>query len=229
MMAFFMHYFFRIITLSTLIFNSKKITMKIICIGRNYVDHIKELQNEKPDEPVIFIKPDTAILRKNRPFYIPSFSTDLHHEIELVLKIDKIGKNISKKFASRYYTTVGLGVDFTARDLQNKLKEKGLPWEKAKAFDHSAVISSDFISLKELDASAINFQLNVNGETRQKGNSNQMIFQFDELIEHISKYFMLKIGDLIYTGTPAGVGPVHINDRLEGYIEDKKLFDFMVK
>lgn len=203
--------------------------MKIICIGRNYVDHINELQNEKPDEPVIFLKPDSAILRKNRPFYIPSFSNDLHHEVELVIKIERLGKNILRKYAARYYTSIGIGIDFTARDLQAKLKAKGLPWEKAKAFDFSAVISEEFIPLTELDRSNINFRLDINGTTRQQGNSNQMIFHFDELIEHISKYFTLKNGDLIYTGTPAGVGAVNINDRLEAYIGEKKLLDFLIK
>ena len=203
--------------------------MKIICIGRNYVDHIEELKNEKPSEPVIFLKPDSSILRKNRPFFIPSFSNDLHHEVELVLKIDRVGKNIDKKFASRYYSSVGLGIDFTARDLQNKLKAKGLPWEKAKAFDNSAVISDRFIPLDELDPSGIDFHLEINGEIRQKGNSAQMIFPFDELIEHVSKYFTLKNGDLIYTGTPAGVSAVQVNDRLQGYIGEEKLLDFLVK
>lgn len=203
--------------------------MKIICIGRNYVDHIEELKNEKPGEPVIFLKPDSAILRKNRPFFIPSFSNNLHHEVELVLMIDRLGKNISRKFAPRYYSSVGLGIDFTARDLQNKLKEKGLPWEKSKAFDFSAAISSEFIPMTDLEKDNINFHLNINGELRQKGNSNQMMFPFDELIEQISKYFTLKTGDLIYTGTPAGVGAVHINDRLEGFIGEKKLLDFLIK
>jgi 2-keto-4-pentenoate hydratase/2-oxohepta-3-ene-1,7-dioic acid hydratase in catechol pathway len=203
--------------------------MKIICIGRNYVDHIKELNNEKPSEPVIFLKPDSSILRKNRPFYIPSFSNNLHHEVELVIKIDRLGKNISKKFASRYYHSIGLGIDFTARDLQDALKAKGLPWEKAKAFDYSAAISDEFIPVEELDPDNINFHLHINGEERQKGNSAQMIFPFDELIEHVSKYFTLKTGDLIYTGTPAGVGAVSINDRLEGFIGQKKLFDFLIK
>ncbi|HPR61455.1 MAG TPA: fumarylacetoacetate hydrolase family protein [Prolixibacteraceae bacterium] len=203
--------------------------MKIICIGRNYADHIAELNNEKPEEPVIFMKPDSSILRKNKPFFIPNFSTDLHHEVELVLKIDQVGKNISPKFASRYYSSVGLGIDFTARDLQNKLKDKGLPWEKAKAFDYSAVISSHFIPLEQLSANQIEFRLDINGTTRQTGNSALMIFSFDELIANVSKYFTLKTGDLIYTGTPAGVGPVKINDRLQGYIGNKLMFDFMVK
>lgn len=203
--------------------------MKIICIGRNYVDHIKELKNEKPAEPVIFMKPDSAILPKNNPFYIPAFSNEVHHEIELVIRIDKIGKNISKKFAPRYYSSIGLGIDFTARDLQAQLKSKGLPWEKAKAFDNSAVIGNEFIPIEKLNKKAINFRIDINGETRQSGSSEQMIFNIDELIEHISKYFMLKIGDLIFTGTPAGVGPVKANDRLEGYLEEYKLIDINVK
>lgn len=203
--------------------------MKIICIGRNYVEHIEELMNEKPDEPVIFLKPDSSILRKNRPFFIPSFSNDLHHEVELVLKIDRLGKNIARKYAPRYYSSVGLGIDFTARDLQTKLKTKGLPWEKAKAFDYSAVISDEFIPLSELDPGNISFRLDINGSTRQKGNSKHMLFHFDELIEQVSRYFTLKTGDLIYTGTPAGVSAVQINDRLEGYIGEQKMFDFMVK
>jgi len=203
--------------------------MKIFCIGRNYVDHIEELKNEKPDEPVIFIKPDTALLRRNRPFYIPSFSNNIHHEVELVLKIDKVGKNISDKFASRFYSSVGIGIDFTARDLQDRLKAKGLPWEKSKGFDYSAAISDQFLSLSEFDKSKIPFHLDINGETRQIGNSSQMIFPFDELIIHISNYFSLKTGDLIYTGTPAGVGSVKIGDRLQAYIGDKKLMDFMIK
>lgn len=203
--------------------------MKIICIGRNYIKHIEELNSEKPDEPVIFMKPDSSILRKNRPFFIPDFSNDLHHEVELVIKIDRLGKCISQKYAHRYYNSIGLGIDFTARDLQNKLKDKGLPWEKSKAFDFSAAIGSDFIPIEELEKNNINFRLDINGETRQKGNSSQMIFKFDELIAHISNYFSLKTGDLIYTGTPAGVGAVKINDRLEGYIENKKMFDFLIK
>jgi len=203
--------------------------MKIFCIGRNYVDHIEELKNEKPSEPVIFIKPDTAMLRRNRPFYIPSFSNNLHHEVELVLKIEKVGKNISPKFASRFYSSVGIGIDFTARDLQDKLKGKGLPWEKAKAFDYSAAFSDTFLPLSDFDKDKIPFRLDINGETRQIGNSSQMIFPFDELVVHISHYFSLKTGDLIYTGTPSGVGAVKIGDRLQAYIGDRKLMDFLIK
>jgi len=203
--------------------------MKIICIGRNYAEHIEELKNERPSEPVIFMKPDTALLLKNRPFYLPNFDSQIHHEIELVVRINHLGKNISARFAPRYYSEIGLGVDFTARDLQDRLKQKGLPWEKAKAFDASAPLSEEFIPTSELDLSNIDFRLEVNGEVRQRGNSALMLYPINELIEHISKFFTLKIGDLIYTGTPAGVGPVQIGDRLQGFIGEKKLLDFLVK
>lgn len=208
--------------------NSK--TMKIICIGRNYSEHVRELNNDIPTEPVIFMKPDSALLRNNEPFYIPDFSKDVHYECELIVRINRLGKNIETRFANRYYDELGLGIDFTARDLQNQLKDKGLPWEKAKAFDRSAVISSEFIPTSELpDLNAIRFQLKKNGETVQNGDSSFMLFPIDELISQVSKYFTLKIGDLIYTGTPAGVGPVAIGDRLEGFLENKKMFDFEVK
>jgi acylpyruvate hydrolase len=203
--------------------------MKIICIGRNYGEHIKELKNERPDEPVIFMKPDSSLLRKNRPFYIPDFSNNLHHEVELVLKIDKVGKNIMPLYANRYYSSVGIGIDFTARDLQNDLIGKGLPWEKAKAFDNSAAISTKFLPISDFQDGIIPFRLDINGETRQRGNSSEMIFCFDELIVHISKYVTLKTGDLIYTGTPAGVGPVMCNDRLQAFIGEEKLMDFLIK
>lgn len=204
--------------------------MKIICIGRNYVAHARELNNEIPEEPVFFMKPDSALLRNNDPFYIPDWTKEVHHEIELVLRVCRLGKNIEKRFAHRYYDQIGLGVDFTARDMQNELKKKGLPWEKAKAFDRAAVISNTFFPVEEFtQPKNIKFCLNINGKTIQEGNSGLMIFGFDEIISHISKYITLKIGDLIYTGTPAGVGPVKIGDRLEGFIEDKKLLDFMVK
>jgi len=203
--------------------------MKILCIGRNYVDHIKELNNQMPTEPVIFAKPDSALLLKNRPFFIPDFAKEFHHEVEMVVKINRIGKNIAPQFAHRYYEEVGLGIDFTARDLQSKLKEKGLPWEKAKAFDGSAVLS-EFISKDEFkNIQDIDFKLEVNGETRQRGNTSLMIHSVDEIIAHVSQYFTLKIGDLIYTGTPAGVGAVKINDRLQGYLGDKMMFDFLIK
>lgn len=204
--------------------------MKIICIGRNYVAHAAELGNEVPEEPVFFMKPDSALLRNNDPFYIPDWTKEVHHEIELVIKINRIGKNIEKRFADRYYDEIGLGIDFTARDVQAQLKAKGLPWEKAKAFDQSAVISSTFFPKSIFpDLESLYFKLNINGTTAQEGESGLMIFGFDEIISHVSKYVTLKIGDLIYTGTPANVGPVQIGDHLEGYLEGKKLLDFKVK
>lgn len=204
--------------------------MKIICIGRNYSDHIRELNNEIPDEPIIFMKPDSALLRNNDAFFIPEFSQEVHYECELIVRINRLGKNIERKFAHRYYDEIGLGIDFTARDLQNKLREKGLPWEKAKAFDRSAMLSNDFIAKNKLpDLSSIKFQLKRNGELVQNGDSAQMLFPIDELICQVSKYFTLKIGDLIYTGTPAGVGSVAIGDRLEGFLEGERMFDFLVK
>lgn len=204
--------------------------MKIICIGRNYVEHAKELNNDIPEEPVFFMKPDSALLRNNEPFYIPNWTKEVHHEIELVIKINRLGKNIEKRFAHRYFDEIGLGIDFTARDVQNKLKEKGLPWEKAKAFDQSAVIGSTFIDKAVFpEQESILFSLNINGKPVQKGKSDLMIFGFEEIISHVSKYVTLKIGDLIYTGTPAGVGPVIIGDHLEGFLEDKKLLDFYIK
>ncbi|WP_026994722.1 fumarylacetoacetate hydrolase family protein [Flectobacillus major] len=203
--------------------------MKILCIGRNYAEHIAELNNERPSEPVLFIKPDTAILRDNEPFYYPEFSQDIHHEVEIVLKINKMGKNIEPKFAHKYYEEIGIGIDFTARDLQSKLKEKGLPWEKAKAFNGSAPISG-FIPKGEFnDLNNLNFHLEINGELRQKGNTSMMLWNFDEIIAEISKYFTLKTGDLIFTGTPAGVGSVKIGDTLSAYLEDEKLLEFEIK
>ncbi|MBB3696381.1 fumarylacetoacetate hydrolase family protein [Flammeovirga yaeyamensis] len=203
--------------------------MKIVCIGRNYADHISELNNERPDQPVIFSKPDTAVLRNNAPFYHPEFSSDIHHEVELVVKVCKEGKHIQEKFAQRYYDQVAVGIDFTARDVQSKLKEKGLPWDLAKGFNGSAPIS-EFIDLSEFNnIQEVNFSLEVNGEVRQKGNSEMMIWKIDEIISFISKYITLRKGDLIFTGTPAGVGKVNIGDRLTAYIEDKKLLDFEVK
>ena len=203
--------------------------MKIICIGRNYADHIEELKNEKPAEPVIFMKPDSAILLKQYPFVIPEFSEDIHHEIEIIVKISKVGKYIEPKFAYKYYDEISVGIDFTARDLQTRLKEKGLPWEKAKAFDGSAVIG-DFLP-KTLFNSIENltFELTNNGETVQKGNTDFMLWKIDELISFVSQYFTLKIGDVIFTGTPAGVAAVKPNDVLEGFLEDKKLFRIQVK
>ncbi len=203
--------------------------MKIICIGRNYADHIKELDNAKPTDPVIFLKPDTAILLKKQPFFIPEFSNEVHHEVELLVRINKIGKHIDQKFAHKYYDEIGLGIDFTARDLQAELKEKGLPWEKAKAFDGSAVIGK-FIEKEQFkDVNNINFSLERNGNTVQNGNSMLMMWKIDALIEYISKYFTLKIGDIIFTGTPAGVGKVETNDVLKGFIEETEMFSIKVK
>ena len=203
--------------------------MKIICIGRNYVKHIEELQNERPDEPVIFLKPDSSILLKQHPFVIPEFSDDIHHEVEILVKINKVGKYIEPKFAHNYYDEIGLGIDFTARDLQNKLKEKGLPWEKAKAFDGAAVIG-EFISKNEfVSLENINFELVKNGETVQKGNTSHMLWKIDEIITYVSQFFTLKKGDIIFTGTPEGVGAVKPKDILEGFIENKKSFRIQVR
>ena len=204
--------------------------MKIICIGRNYSEHAKELGNAVPTEPVFFCKPDSAILPRSNPLYIPEWTNDLHYEVELIVKIDRLGKNIESEFANRYYSTIGLGIDFTARDVQEEMKKKSLPWEKAKAFDGSAVISKDFISLDELsDRANIRFSLKKNGEVVQSGQSSDMIFSFDKIIENVSKYMTLKIGDFIFTGTPSGVGPVKIGDVLEGYLEEKKMFRVVIK
>jgi acylpyruvate hydrolase len=204
--------------------------MRIFAIGRNYAEHIKELSNERPDEPVIFTKPDTALLRSNAPFYYPDFSKDIHHEIELVLRISKEGKNIQEKYSSKYYDAIGLGIDFTARDLQQKAKEKGLPWDIAKGFNGSAPISDAFKPLADFkDLKNINFSLSVNGELRQQGNTSLMLFSFDYIIAYLSKFFTLRSGDLIFTGTPKGVGPVKMGDRLSGFIENEKLLDFDVK
>jgi 2-keto-4-pentenoate hydratase/2-oxohepta-3-ene-1,7-dioic acid hydratase in catechol pathway len=203
--------------------------MKIICIGRNYAKHIEELQNERPDEPVIFLKPDSAILLKQHPFVIPEFSDDIQHEIELIVRINKVGKYIDAKFAHKYYDEISVGIDFTARDLQQKLKGKGLPWEKAKAFDGSAVIG-DFMSKKVFSLQeSINFELTNNGKTVQKGNSDLMLWKIDELIAYVSQYFTLKIGDIIFTGTPEGVAEVKPNDVLEGFLEKHKLFRIQIK
>ena len=203
--------------------------MKILCIGRNYENHAKELKNPVPPEPVVFMKPDSALLRNNDPFFLPDFAQSFHHEVEIVVRINRLGKNIEERFAARYYDEIALGIDFTARDLQEKLRGKGLPWEKAKAFDQSAVLSP-FVSKEQYpDLNNLNFHLDINGETRQQGNTANMIFSIDKIIAHVSKYFTLKIGDLIYTGTPEGVGPVAINDRLQGYIEGENFFDFRVK
>ena len=203
--------------------------MKIICIGRNYADHAKEMQSSVPTEPVVFMKPDTALLRNNEDFYIPEFSEEVHYELEIVVRINKVGKYIAKEFAHRYYDEIGLGIDFTARDLQRKFKEKGLPWEKAKAFDHSAAISPVFLEKNNLNLQNIDFQLLKNGKIVQKGNSKDMIFSIDEIISHVSKFFTLKIGDLIFTGTPSGVGKINEGDRLEGFLNNQKLIDINIK
>ncbi len=203
--------------------------MKIICIGRNYTKHIEELQNERPTEPVIFMKPDSAILLKQHPFVIPEFSSDIHHEIEIIVKISKVGKYIDAKFAHKYYDEIGVGIDFTARDLQQQLKDKGLPWEKAKAFDGSAVIG-EFVSKTDYNSlENLTFELTRNGKTVQKGNTSHMLWKIDELISYVSQYFTLKIGDIIYTGTPEGVGLVEPEDVLEGFLEGTKLFRIQVK
>lgn len=203
--------------------------MKIICIGRNYANHIEELQNERPEEPVVFLKPDTAVLSKESDFYIPDFSDDIHHEVEILVKISKVGKYIDAQFAHKYYEQLGLGIDFTARDLQQKLKEKGLPWEKAKAFDSSAVIG-DFVPKGVFSSTEnITFELKNNGKTVQKGNTAQMLWKIDEIISHVSQFFTLKTGDVIFTGTPEGVAKVVSGDFLEGYIEDKKVLSLHIK
>lgn len=204
--------------------------MRIFAIGRNYVEHIQELNNERPDEPVIFTKPDTAIIRKNAPFYYPDFTKDIHHEVELVLKIGKNGKNIEEKFADKYIESIGVGIDFTARDLQQKAKEKGLPWDIAKGFDGSAPLSDIFKPVADFkDLKNINFKLEVDGQLKQKGNTSLMLFDFNYIIFYLSKFFTLKMGDLIYTGTPKGVGPITIGNKLSAYIEDEKLLEFDIK
>ncbi|GAA4244831.1 fumarylacetoacetate hydrolase family protein [Winogradskyella psychrotolerans] len=203
--------------------------MKLICIGRNYTDHIKELENEKPTDPVVFLKPDTAILLKKQPFFIPDFSDDVHYEVEVLVKINKVGKYIDKKFAHKYYDQIGLGIDFTARDLQAQLKAKGLPWEKAKAFDGAAVIGKWLPKTKFENIDNINFSLKQNDDTVQTGNTALMLWKIDELIEYVSKYFTLKIGDIIFTGTPAGVGKVFAEDQLKGYLENEEMFSIKIK
>jgi acylpyruvate hydrolase len=203
--------------------------MKIIAIGRNYAEHAKELNNPVPGVPVIFMKPDTALLKENKPFYHPDFSEDIHYECEVVLKISKEGKHISEKFAPNYFEEIALGIDFTARDLQSKLKEKGLPWELAKGFDGSAPVSNFLPKSQFTDLHNLNFKLDINGQPKQQGNTSYMLFSFEYIIAFVSKYITLKKGDLIFTGTPQGVGKVNIGDKLEGYIEDIKLLDFYVK
>ncbi|MEM7549650.1 MAG: fumarylacetoacetate hydrolase family protein [Bacteroidota bacterium] len=203
--------------------------MKIICIGRNYAKHIEELKNEKPENPVVFLKPDTALLKNNEPFYHPSFSNDVHHELELTVKIDKPGKHVEEKFAHKYYSQIGLGIDFTARDLQSEFKEKRLPWDLAKGFNGAAPISEFREIKKGEDLKNLNLELKINGEQRQIGNTSNMLFSIDLIISYVSKFIQLKTGDIIFTGTPEGVGPVKSGDRLEGYLESEKLLDFEVK
>lgn len=205
--------------------------MKIICIAHNYLDRIKELGKEIPENPIFFFKPDTALLRNNEDFYIPEFSNEIHYEVELVVKIDRVVKAISKKFASRCYTTIGIGIDFTARDLQLNCIENGEPWEISKAFDKSAPISKNFIELNALECEInnLNIRLDINGKCVQKANTNEMIFDIETIIEHVSKYTTLKIGDLIFSGAPSGVGKVNIGDRLEAYVENHKLLDFYIR
>lgn len=203
--------------------------MKIIAIGRNYAAHASELNNPVPAVPVIFMKPDTALLKDNKPFYHPEFSSDIHHEIEIVLKISKEGKHISEKFAHKYYDEIGLGIDFTARDIQNKHKEKGLPWELAKSFDNSAPISNFFPKSELTDLYNTSFKLDINDKTVQAGNTKDLLFSFEYIITFVSQYITLKKGDLIFTGTPQGVGKINIGDKLTGYIENKKLLDFEIK
>ncbi len=202
--------------------------MKILCVGRNYSEHAKELGNAVPENPVIFSKPDTALLKNGEAFYLPSFSNDVHHEVELVIKINKVGKKIQEKFARNYFSEIGLGIDFTARDVQSELKAKGLPWELAKAFDGSAPIGN-FINIENIDLKNIDFSLQKNGQVVQKGNTAQMIFSFEQIVSFVSQYFTLKVGDLIYTGTPAGVSQVNIGDKLEGFIGNDLMLTCDVK
>ncbi len=202
--------------------------MKILAIGRNYVDHIEELNNERPDEPVVFFKPETAIIKKNDPFFYPSISNDVHHEVEVLIKICRVGKNIEERFAHKYYDEIGLGIDFTARDLQAKAKAKGLPWDLAKGFNGSAPISQ-FRPKANYDLNNLDFSLSIDGKEVQKGNTSLMLFSFDYIISFVSKYFTLKSGDIIFTGTPKGVGPVQINNHLDGYLNGEKLLNFNVK
>jgi 2-keto-4-pentenoate hydratase/2-oxohepta-3-ene-1,7-dioic acid hydratase in catechol pathway len=203
--------------------------MKIICIGRNYVAHARELNNEVPDKPVFFMKPDSALVTSNRPFFYPEFSQDVHHELEVVIRINRLGRSIEEKYAHRYFNELALGIDFTARDLQAEQKKKGLPWEIAKGFDYSAPVSEFYPLEKFGDIHKLNFHLDINGKTVQEGNTTLMIFSFEKIIAFVSRFMTLKTGDLIFTGTPAGVGPVAINDRLEAFLEGEKLMDFPVK
>lgn len=203
--------------------------MKIICIGRNYADHAKEMNAAVPTEPVFFMKPDTALLKDGNDFYFPNFTKDLHYECELIFRIDKMGKHIQEKFAPKYYSQVSLGIDFTARDLQKKCKENGLPWEIAKSWEHSAPISNQWINVSDLDLESLEFKLLVNGQVAQHGKTKDMIFNINQLVSYVSGFMTLKTGDLIYTGTPAGVGSVKIGDQLEGFIGEIKMFEFTIK
>ena len=203
--------------------------MKIICIGRNYADHIEELENERPKEPVVFLKPDTTIGQRNTPFYIPDFSSDVHHEIEIIVKINRIGKHIQEQFAHKYYDQISVGIDFTARDLQTQLKAKGLPWEKAKAFDGAAVLGQWLPKKEFKDLQNLNFELTKNDASVQRGHTRLMLYTIDQLIAYVSQFFTLKIGDILFTGTPAGVAAVQENDYLEGFLEGQKLLDVKVK
>ena len=203
--------------------------MKLICIGRNYAQHISELKNEKPTEPVLFLKPDTAILLKKQPFFIPDFSDEVHHEVEVLVKINRVGKHIDVKFAHKYYDEIGLGIDFTARDLQQKLKEKGLPWEKAKAFDGSAVVGKWVSKSKFENLDNLPFSLLKNNKTVQSSTTQDMLWSIDEIIAYVSQFFTLKIGDIIFTATPSGVSPVQPNDSLKGFIGEEQFFSIKVK
>ncbi|MDG2397604.1 MAG: fumarylacetoacetate hydrolase family protein [Flavobacteriaceae bacterium] len=203
--------------------------MKIICIGRNYKDHIKELDNKLPEKPIFFLKPDSSILKNNKPFFIPNFSNRIEYEVEILIRINRIGKNIQKKFANKYYNEIGLGIDFTARDIQNSLKKKGLPWERAKAFDNSAVVGKWINKNHFSNIDDISFHLEKNGKVVQKGNTKNMIWKLNELISEVSKFLTLKIGDIIFSGTPSGVGKIYIDDQYEGFIENKNIFSFKIK
>jgi acylpyruvate hydrolase len=203
--------------------------MKIICIGRNYREHARELNHDIPEVPIFFLKPDSALLRNNNPFFIPEFSNDIHYEVEIILKINRLGKSILPRYADRYFGEIGIGIDFTARDIQQKCKEKGLPWEIAKGFDYSAAVSKFLPKTNFGDVHNLHFRLDINGKSVQNGSTAEMIFPFEEVISYVSKFMTLKTGDLIYTGTPSGVGPVKIGDRLQAYIEDQMLLDFFIK
>jgi acylpyruvate hydrolase len=203
--------------------------MKILCIGRNYRDHIRELKSDFPEVPVFFMKPDTSLVTRNRPFYLPDFSKEVHYEVELVIRICKVGKNIQEKFASTYYDEIGVGIDFTARDLQNKCKAEGLPWLLSKGFDHASPIGKFLNKSSFPDVHDISFHLEKNGQVVQRSTSREMVFTFEQIISYLSKFITLKMGDLIFTGTPAGVGPVSIGDRLDAFIENQKLLSCLVK